>query len=341
MMRSLTRILDCRIVLGRGGNNNPQILRSYTRLAEVGKLVSPKLDCSYEVGQIFLHRVFGYRGVILFPWLAKVYDRDLASNKAREKSYRSGSQEIEEPTAFSHIGREVKSKTHNYYQVLIDSRDCPFIRAQTEAVTFLGTQENSRSLYAIPGLDYVAHEDIIPYTSTEKNPLHHELFDKFLQYHSDRDPCFVARDTLKAWQEKNHPWLELSDVHKETTENIRVTVIPFYMGCRESHNNNVYWWRYCIRIENLGEFNTQLRERHWRIFSLSGTLETVRGRGVVGQEPILTKTSPAFQYSSHVSLQAPSGHMWGTFRMEREDGCTFDCRIPPFSLESKHDDTKD
>lgn len=54
----------------------------------------------------------------------------------------------------------------------------------------------------------------------------------------------------------------------------------------------------------------QLRERHWRIFSLSGTLETVRGRGVVGQEPALTRTLPAFQYSSHVSLQAPSGHMW-------------------------------
>lgn len=45
-------------------------------------------------------------------------------------------------------------------------------------------------------------------------------------------PPFVARDTLCAWQEKNHPWLELSDVHRETTENIRVTVIPFYMGMR-------------------------------------------------------------------------------------------------------------
>jgi polymerase delta-interacting protein 2 len=45
-------------------------------------------------------------------------------------------------------------------------------------------------------------------------------------------PPFSARDTLKAWQEKNHPWLELSDVHRETTENIRVTVIPFYMGMR-------------------------------------------------------------------------------------------------------------
>lgn len=55
------------------------------------------------------------------------------------------------------------------------------------------------------------------------------------------DPPFTAQDTLKAWQNKNHPWLELSDVHKETTENIRVTVIPFYMGCRESHANSVYW----------------------------------------------------------------------------------------------------
>ena len=28
------------------------------------------------------------------------------------------------------------------------------------------------------------------------------------------------------------------------------------------------------------------------------------------QEPVLSKEQPAFQYSSHVSLQAPSGHMW-------------------------------
>ena len=46
------------------------------------------------------------------------------------------------------------------------------------------------------------------------------------------EPPYTAQSTLKSWQEKNHPWLELSDVHKETTENIRVTVIPFYMGFR-------------------------------------------------------------------------------------------------------------
>ncbi|XP_037069229.1 polymerase delta-interacting protein 2-like [Pollicipes pollicipes] len=309
-----------------------QLCASFTRLAEVGKLVAPRPSGKYDTGQLFLHRVFGYRGVILFPWQARVYDRD--TNKVEDTP---ASAELEAP-ALNPAGKDVKSNTHTYYQALIDSRDCPFVRAQTESVTFLGSHENSRSLYAIPGLDYVAHDDIMPYSTTERTPLFHELFDKFLEYEPDREPPFAARETLRAWQEKNHPWLELSDVHRETTESVRVTVIPFYMGCRESQNSAVHWWRYCIRLENLGQQTVQLRERNWRIFSLSGTLETVRGRGVVGQEPVLSRHQPAFQYSSHVSLQAPSGHMWGTFRMTRQDGYSFDCRIPPFSLESKHDD---
>uniref|UniRef100_A0A8C9R8R7 Polymerase delta-interacting protein 2 n=1 Tax=Scleropages formosus TaxID=113540 RepID=A0A8C9R8R7_SCLFO len=239
--------------------------------------------------------------------------------------------------------KEVKGKTHTYYQVLIDTRDCPHIsqRSQTEAVTFLANHDDSRALYAIPGLDYVSHEDVLPYSSTDQVPIQHELFERFLTFNPSKVPPFVPRDTLRAWQEKNHPWLELSDVHRETTENIRVTVIPFYMGMREAQNSHVYWWRYCIRLENMGNEVVQLRERHWRIFSLSGTLETVRGRGVVGREPVLSKEQPAFQYSSHVSLQAPSGHMWGSYRFERPNGTFFDVRIPPFSLESKKDDTPD
>ena len=64
------------------------------------------------------------------------------------------------------------------------------------------------------------------------------------------EPQFVPQDTLRAWQEKNHPWLELSDVHKQTTENIRVTVIPFYMGYRENQGQNVYW----VKIDELTDF---------------------------------------------------------------------------------------
>lgn len=49
------------------------------RLLEVGQLTLPKSIEKYETGQLFFHRIFGYRGVILFPWLARVYDRDVVN----------------------------------------------------------------------------------------------------------------------------------------------------------------------------------------------------------------------------------------------------------------------
>lgn len=111
-------------------------------------------------------------------------------------------------------------------------------------MTFLNP-ENTRNLYALPGLDYVAHDDIIPYSTQDKSPIQHELFERFLaskEEMSDSDSMvFAPQSTLLAWQEKNHTFLEMSEVHKETTEDIRVTVIPFYMGFKDQQNTNVYW----------------------------------------------------------------------------------------------------
>ncbi|XP_028672800.1 polymerase delta-interacting protein 2-like isoform X3 [Erpetoichthys calabaricus] len=215
-------------------------------------------------------------------------------------------------------------------------------RAHVEAVAFLANDDDSPALYAIPGLDYANHDDILPYSSNDSRPIHHELFDHFFTATSENvSSSGTLRHTsepLQTWQSKQQPWLKLSSIHRETTEGIRVSAMPFYMGMRETRSTRVYWWRYFIRLENLTESPVQLRERHWRIFSLSGTLETVRGRGVIGREPVLSREQPAFQYSSHVSLQSPSGHMWGTFLMERGDGDSFDCRIPPFALESRTED---
>lgn len=167
----------------------------------MGKLEPIKLQGNYDTGQMFLHRLFGYRGVILFPWMARVYDRDMPSGAGGGAIPKQAAKPPPEPVpgpsgAPSSNGKEVKGRTHTYYQVcytsklelycsiiassfvsrqvLIDGRDCPFIthRAQTESVTFLGNHnESSRNLYAIPGLDYVAHEDILPYTTTDRNPI--------------------------------------------------------------------------------------------------------------------------------------------------------------------------
>nr|CAD7403329.1 unnamed protein product [Timema cristinae] len=236
-------LLGLHSVPHQDGQSSTSLQHFIARLAEVGRLETPKIQGKYDTGQLFLHRVFGYRGVVLFPWLARVYDRDVPNKR---DSLEDGN--------FNYVGKEVKGCTQTFYQVLIDARDCPYIRAQTEAVTFLGNQDSSRSLYAIPGLDYVSHEDILPYTTTEKLPLQHELFDKFLMYYPEKDPPFGAQETLRAWQKKNHPWLELSDVHKETTENVRVTVIPFYMGCRESQAASVFW----VSTAVVGPYNSIL-----------------------------------------------------------------------------------
>lgn len=68
--------------------------------------------------------MFGYRGVILFPWLARVYDRD-ASNK-KENTETTGSADASRDS-LSNVGKEVKGRTHTFYQVLIDTRDAPYI----------------------------------------------------------------------------------------------------------------------------------------------------------------------------------------------------------------------
>lgn len=130
------------------------------RLAEVGKLAIPKLHEKYETGQFFLHRVFGYRGVILFPWRAKIYDRNTYVSSYADSSPENTSNVSEtDPTAAiasdetvsSNSGakqntqnarkieatetdstrsdgkKEVTVDVQTYYQVLIDSRDCPHV----------------------------------------------------------------------------------------------------------------------------------------------------------------------------------------------------------------------
>lgn len=103
---------------------NLRFLILFSRLAEVGKLEAPKTSGKYETGQLILHKVFGYRGVILFPWLARVYDRD-ATNK-KESTESSGSTDTSKDN-LSNVGKEVKGRTHTFYQVLIDTRDAPYI----------------------------------------------------------------------------------------------------------------------------------------------------------------------------------------------------------------------
>jgi ApaG protein len=117
------------------------------------------------------------------------------------------------------------------------------------------------------------------------------------------------------------------------TEGIRVRVQSHYLADQSSPRDDRYVFAYTITISNESQSTAQLRTRHWIITDGRGTIEEVRGDGVVGEQPRLSP-GQSFQYTSGCVLTTPIGTMQGTYRMWRDDGSYFDAAIAPFSLAS-------
>jgi ApaG protein len=117
------------------------------------------------------------------------------------------------------------------------------------------------------------------------------------------------------------------------TEGIRVRVQSLYLPDQSSPRDDRYMFAYTITISNESTRTAQLRTRHWIITDARGTVEEVRGDGVVGEQPRLAP-GQSFQYTSGCVLTTPVGTMHGTYRMWRDDGTFFDAVIAPFSLAS-------
>jgi ApaG protein len=119
------------------------------------------------------------------------------------------------------------------------------------------------------------------------------------------------------------------------TDGVRVTVQSLYLPDQSSPEDDRYVFAYTVAIANEGPKTCQLRTRHWVITDGRGTIEEVRGDGVVGEQPRLAP-GQSFQYTSGCVLKTPVGTMHGSYRMFRDDGSSFDAEIAPFSLASPH-----
>ncbi|MDQ3296479.1 MAG: Co2+/Mg2+ efflux protein ApaG [Myxococcota bacterium] len=117
------------------------------------------------------------------------------------------------------------------------------------------------------------------------------------------------------------------------TEGIRIRVQSQYLAEQSSPRDDRYVFAYTIMIANEGIKTAQLRTRHWIITDGRGTVEEVRGDGVVGEQPRLSP-GQSFQYTSGCVLTTSVGTMQGSYRMWRDDGSYFDAAIAPFSLAS-------
>jgi ApaG protein len=116
-----------------------------------------------------------------------------------------------------------------------------------------------------------------------------------------------------------------------TTRGIRIQVQSHYLPERSDPQGDEYFFSYHVRISNQGSERTQLVSREWIISDADGGVETVRGPGVVGEQPVLDP-GDSFEYTSFCPLKTAVGTMHGSYQMVTAGGEQFDARIAPFTL---------
>lgn len=126
------------------------------------------------------------------------------------------------------------------------------------------------------------------------------------------------------------------NAYTKVTKGIEVSVLPTYLANRSEPANDLFIWSYKVRISNKGDSTVTLRQRSWQITDANGHMETVRGEGVVGEQPTL-KPGEVFEYTSGTPLSTPSGIMMGSYDFEIEGSGWLIAEIPAFSLDSPHE----
>ena len=116
-----------------------------------------------------------------------------------------------------------------------------------------------------------------------------------------------------------------------TTRGIHIEVRSQYLPERSSPRDGSYLFQYHVRISNVGTDTAQLISRMWIITNADGEVETVKGPGVVGEQPVLPPGA-SFEYTSYCPLKTAVGSMQGSYQMVTSDGERFDAMIAPFTL---------
>mmetsp|Transcript_30096 Transcript_30096/g.39626 ORF Transcript_30096/g.39626 Transcript_30096/m.39626 type:complete len:334 (+) Transcript_30096:88-1089(+) len=107
------------------------------------------------------------------------------------------------------------------------------------------------------------------------------------------------------WREANKA--QTSGLNRSISESdgIRVEAASFFSPEQSDPANGMYLFLYHIRITNIGDQTVQLVSREWNISPANGTgqMETVKGPGVVGQQPVLLP-GQSFEYTSACPLRS-------------------------------------
>ncbi len=112
---------------------------------------------------------------------------------------------------------------------------------------------------------------------------------------------------------------------------VNIAVKVNYLAEQSDEADGRFVFAYTVTLTNAGETSVQLISRHWVITDAEYHVQEVRGKGVVGEQPVL-QPGQSFEYSSGTVLATQVGTMRGSYQMVAEDGTEFDALIPQFVL---------
>ena len=112
---------------------------------------------------------------------------------------------------------------------------------------------------------------------------------------------------------------------------IKISVQVRYLADQSDEADNRHVFAYTITLANEGDHAVQLLSRHWIINDANNHVQEVKGKGVVGEQPII-KPGQSFEYTSGTVLATQVGTMSGSYQMQVVDGGEFSVPIPQFVL---------
>ncbi|MBR9903057.1 MAG: Co2+/Mg2+ efflux protein ApaG [Gammaproteobacteria bacterium] len=113
---------------------------------------------------------------------------------------------------------------------------------------------------------------------------------------------------------------------------IKVSVVPSYRADESNDGESRYVFSYTVTVHNQSPHSVQLMARYWKITQGGGEYQEVRGKGVVGQQPLIGP-GQSFRYTSRAILQTPVGVMEGAYTLlDTSTQRVFEVAITAFRL---------
>lgn len=118
---------------------------------------------------------------------------------------------------------------------------------------------------------------------------------------------------------------------QESDCGIKINVRAQYLKQKSDLLKNTHAFAYTITIHNERPEPVRLLSRHWIITDQNNHVEEVKGKGVIGQQPLINP-GESFQYTSGTIIGSEFGDMKGSYTMESTTDGLFEAPIPLFML---------